>query len=114
MKTQSTPKNSKQKEHISIPSHDKQVQWHTTSHPLTEQEDSLKVRQGKFRLDVRKKFFTERVTGHWNHLPRQMVESPSPAMFKKKTGRGSQCHGLLDEEVLGHRLYLMIQRSVPT
>lgn len=31
MKTQLTPKNSKQKEHFSIPSQEKQVQWHTTS-----------------------------------------------------------------------------------
>lgn len=25
-------------------------------------------------------------------------------VFKKKTGGGTQCHGLVDEEVLGHRL----------
>lgn len=31
-------------------------------------------------------------------------------VFKKKTGHGTQCQGLLDEEVLGHRLALMISK----
>jgi len=42
------------------------------------------MKEGKFRLDLRKKFFTVRVVRHWNRLPREPADAPSLEVFKAR------------------------------
>jgi len=43
-----------------------------------------KLQEGRFTLDIRKKFFTLRVVKHRNKLPREAVDAPSLAVFKAR------------------------------
>ena len=50
--------------------------------PATGQGATGTNKHRKFRLNMRKNFFTLRVMEHWNRLPREVVESPSVEISK--------------------------------
>jgi len=42
------------------------------------------LREIRYRLDTRKKFFAMRVVKHWSRLPREAVKTPSLKTFKAR------------------------------
>ncbi|KFQ86357.1 hypothetical protein N337_12859, partial [Phoenicopterus ruber ruber] len=44
--------------------------------------NGFKLKEGRYRLDIRRKFFTMRVGKHWTRLPREGVEAPSLETFQ--------------------------------
>jgi len=43
-----------------------------------------KLKEGRFRIDIRKKFFTMRVVKHWHRLSREVVAAPFLETFKAR------------------------------
>jgi len=46
--------------------------------------NGFKQEEGRFRLDIRKKFFTVRVVRHWNRLPMRLWMPPALEVFKAR------------------------------
>jgi len=49
---------------------------------LPPRSNDFTLKEGRFRLGIRKKFFTMRVVKQWNRLPREAVEAPSLETLK--------------------------------
>ena len=47
-------------------------------------ENGFKLEEGRFRLDIRKKFFTVKVVRQWNRLSSEVVDDPSLEAFKAR------------------------------
>ena len=46
--------------------------------------NGFKLGNGRFRLNIRKKFSSQRVVTHWNRLPKEAVGAPSLEAFKAR------------------------------
>ncbi|KFQ89740.1 hypothetical protein N337_07238, partial [Phoenicopterus ruber ruber] len=44
--------------------------------------NGFKLKEGRYRLDIRKKLFTMKVVKHWDRLLREVVDAPSLETFK--------------------------------
>jgi len=46
--------------------------------------NGFKLKEGRFRLDIRKTFFRMKVVKPWHRLPREVVDAPSLDTFKAR------------------------------
>ena len=44
--------------------------------------NGFELKEERFRLDIRKKFFTVRMVRHWHRLTREVMDAPSLEILK--------------------------------
>ena len=55
---------------------------------------SLKIRRSRFRTELRRNFFTQRVVNLWNSLPSEAVEATSLNVFKARIDKFLNSKGI--------------------
>ena len=73
--------------------------------------NGFKLKEGRFRLEIRKTFFMVRVVGCWKRLPREFVGVPSLEVFKARLHVAFSNMGLV-EGVRAHGREVGIQWSL--
>jgi len=53
--------------------------------------DGFKLRQWRFKLDIRRKLFTQRMVTRWNRLAREVVDAPSLETFQARLDVAQGC-----------------------
>ena len=72
------------------------MRWGTVSFPGDRVRGTgLKLHQGRFRLGIRKNFFSKWVVEHWNRLSRKVMDSPSLEELRRCLGVAFGGHSLL-------------------
>jgi len=58
--------------------------------------NGFKLKEGRFRPERRKKFFTMSMVRPWHKLPREAVAAPLPGRVQGQVGQGFQQPGLVE------------------
>lgn len=61
---------------------------HTVVHDGRTRDNRHEMEEERFLLEIRKVFFSIRITRQWSRLPRKTVPSPSLEIFKIKLAKG--------------------------
>ena len=77
--------------------------------------NGFNLKEGRFRLDVRKKFFPQRAVRHWHKLSGEAVDAPSLEVLKARLDAAlDSLIGRVATLPMAEGWNRMILRSLPT